>query len=543
MSDIFISYARSTEALAHQVAEALRALGYAVWRDDQLPAHRAYGEVIEERLRASAAVLVLWSADAVKSQWVRAEADLAREAGTLVQLSFDDARLPLPFNQIQCADMTGWAGDLTAPGWRKVVASLDELIAKAPQTAPTPPTPQSSPALPTKPSIAVLPFENLSEDAEQGYFADGMVEEIVGALTRYRSIFVIASGSTRVFKGKVVAPQEIARQLGVRYVLEGSVRRSGERVRITVRLIEAAEGTQVWGDRFDDTLDDIFALQDRVALSVAGVMEPALHAMEIQRASRRPTENMGGYDLYLRAYPLYLAWRKETAFEALTLLDRALALDPAFAGALTLAATCHRQIAENRWDEDVAERKRLALELAARAVAAGPDDAFVLAQNAMTIASFDRDMTYGRSLLDRAISLNPGSAFVWYMSGLLHMAAGDPERVVEHMEAAARLDPLSATGIHARKYIAVARFQQGRFAEALALFKPIDQSIASDNALLAAIQGHLGQLTQAKESIAQYEAVTPVPIGRSATWFRRPEHQKLFQQGLDLAQGLDPAEA
>lgn len=197
MAEIFISYASATVDQAKQIADALRALGYGVWRDDELPAHRAYGEVIEQRLRSAKAVVVIWSASAVKSQWVRAEADLAREAGKLVQLRIDGALLPLPFNQIQCADLTDWSGDADAPGWRKVTASIAELFSGESQLAEVlEPASTSPPQAPTKPSLAVLPFANLSGEADQEYFADGMVVEIVAALSRIKSIFVIASGRT-----------------------------------------------------------------------------------------------------------------------------------------------------------------------------------------------------------------------------------------------------------------------------------------------------------------------------------------------------------
>src|SRR5579862_3762065 len=316
MSDIFISYARSTETQARQVAEALRGLGYNIWRDDELPAHRAYTEVIEERLRAAKAVVVIWSAEAVKSQWVRAEADIAREAGTLVQLRVDGSTPPLPFNQIQCADLAGWTGDANAPGWRKVVASIGDLVGVAAPSAEAPPPP-------SKPSIAVMPFANLSGDPEQDYFADGMVVEIVEALSRIRSIFVIASGSSLSFKGKGVAAQDAARQLGVRYVVEGSMRKAGGRVRIGVQLIDAADGAQIWTHRFEDTLEDVFALQDSVALAVAGKIEPTVQQAEIRRASARPTDNLSSYDLYLRALPLQRSFVRANILEALDLASRA----------------------------------------------------------------------------------------------------------------------------------------------------------------------------------------------------------------------------
>src|SRR5579863_10552372 len=233
MSDIFISYARSTEPQAKRVAEALRGLGYHVWRDDELPAHRAYTDVIEERLEAAKAVVVIWSAEAVKSEWVQSEADTARKDHKLVQLTVDGSKLPRPFDRIQCADLIGWTGDLEAPGWRKVVASVADLIGGA---APSPPSVADALPLPSKPSIAVLPFANLSGDPEQVYFADGMVAEIVTALTRFNSLFVIGSDSSAAYRGAGKSRKAIAGELGVRYVLEGSVRRAGARVRIIAQL-------------------------------------------------------------------------------------------------------------------------------------------------------------------------------------------------------------------------------------------------------------------------------------------------------------------
>jgi len=177
LSDIFVSYGRSTEAQAHEVAEALRSVGYNVWRDDELPAHRAYGDVIEERLHAAKAVVVLWSAEAARSQWVRAEADIAREAGTLVQVTIDGTIPPLPFNQIQCADLKGWNGDTNAPGWRKVESSVALLVRGAPQESSQ--SSQAKVAPVRRVAICVLPFINLSGDAEQEYFSDGITDDII----------------------------------------------------------------------------------------------------------------------------------------------------------------------------------------------------------------------------------------------------------------------------------------------------------------------------------------------------------------------------
>src|SRR5258708_3558463 len=233
MSDIFISYARSTEAQAQAVAEALRGLGYGVWRDDELPAHRAYAEVIEERLRSAKAVVVMWSAEAVKSQWVRAEANVARAAGTLVQLRLDNTVPPLPFNEIQCADLVGWTGDLGAHGWKKVAASVAELIG-AIAAQPTP-----SPAV-RKRSICVLPFANMSGDPEQEYFSDGISEDIITDLSKVSALEVCARNTAFTFKGKSMKVPDVARELGVSHVLEGSVRKAGGRARITPQLIDSS---------------------------------------------------------------------------------------------------------------------------------------------------------------------------------------------------------------------------------------------------------------------------------------------------------------
>jgi adenylate cyclase len=204
MADILISYARSRPKEAQAITEALRARGYNVWIDDAIPAHRAYADVIEEELKAAAAVVVVWSAEAVKSQWVQSEADHARAAGKLVQLNIDGANLPMPFDRIQCTDLNGWAGDPGAPAWRKVVASIAALTG-APAAAPAPVV-DALPLAQLKPSIAVMPFANLSNDPEQDYFVDGVVEEIVAALARFKSLFVIASAPSR-FSGSPERPR------------------------------------------------------------------------------------------------------------------------------------------------------------------------------------------------------------------------------------------------------------------------------------------------------------------------------------------------
>ena len=538
MSDIFVSYARSTATQARAVAGALRGLGYAVWLDDELPAHRAYTDVIEERLRAAKAVVVIWSAEGVKSHWVRAEASAALAAGTLVQLTVDGAPPPMPFSQIQCADMAGWTGDATASGWRKVVASIGELIGDQPAPAAPPPLP-----LPAKPSIAVLPFANLSGDPEQEYFADGMVEEIIRALSRYKSIFVIGSGSGLSFKGKATTPQEAAQMLGVRYVLEGSVRKAGPRVRIAVKLANGADGAQIWADRFEDTLEDVFALQDRVALSVAGIIQPAVNEAEIRRASARPTESMGSYDLCLRAVALYRTFAKADVLAALDLLDRAIALDPNHGMALSRALLCHFLILVNGWSDEPERYQFRAKDLAMRALKVGGDDPDVLLNLSIATPILGGDLDAAISLADRAMEINPGSSTVWFASGWARMQLGYPQLGYEQLETALRLDPLSQYRPTMLCGLGIARFAQGRFGEAAPLFKQCIQlrpEFSLAYMFLAASHGHLGEIAAAREAIARHGSLSAQAGPMGADW-PDPVARQLLIEGIAIAQGEEPA--
>ena len=504
---VFVSYARSTEAAANLVIEALQALGYDVWWDGRLPAHRPYAEVLDERLQTAAAVVVIWSAAALKSHWVRGEADRARKADTLVQLSIDGAAPPLPFDQIHCANLSGWGGDTGAAGWRSVAASVAELLGSGAPAAPLP-----LPPLPDKPSIALLPFANLSQDVDQAYFVEGMMDEVVTALSRIRSIFVIASGSTLSLRGQSIDAGEAASRLGVRYILEGSVRRSDTRVRIKVSLTDAATGAQIWSERFEDTLSDVFSLQDRVALSVAGVIEPSIQSAEARRVARRPLESLGAYDLYLRAAPLRATLEKADVLQALALLERAVELEPGFAPALAQAAGCHSQIFTNGWAEDREAHRREGLEMARRAVAAGADDAQVLAHTANAVMDLDNDIDHAIALINRATSLNPGCAYAWLISGIVHLVEGDGDAAADHLERAARLDPLSHLGEVARAHIGIARAAQGDYPTAVRLLRATTFRSARIHLILAALYGELGMFDASQDELSLYSGSSQVPV-------------------------------
>jgi adenylate cyclase len=297
MAHVFVSYARTDEPHAEHVAEALRAQGYEVWRDDQLPAHRAYAEVIEEHLRAADAVIVLWSAEAAKSQWVRSEANVARSACTLVQATLDSSLPPMPFDQIQCADLADWDGRADTAGWRKLAASIATLAGRSAKSAPA----ESRKARRQQVSVCVLPFVNMSGDAEQEYFSDGISEDITTDLSKVSSLAVIARNTAFQLKGHSVDVCDVAKRFNVSHVLEGSVRKAGNRVRITAQLIDGATGDHIWAERYDRDLTDIFAIQDEISEAIVAALKLRLLPQEKKAIEHRGTTNADAYNLYLMA--------------------------------------------------------------------------------------------------------------------------------------------------------------------------------------------------------------------------------------------------
>jgi adenylate cyclase len=320
--------------------------------------------------------------------------------------------------------------------------------------------------LPDKPSIAVLPFQNLSGDREQEYFADGMVEEIITALSRIRWLFVIARNSSFTYKGQAVDVKQVGRDLGVRYVLEGSVRKGGNRVRITAQLIDATNGAHLWADRFDGLLEDVFDLQDKVAISVAGVIEPTLRQSEIERARRKRPDSLDAYDLYLRALPSIFTPMPEDADKALPLLVKAIELEPDYAAAHSMIAWCH----EVRYLRGgVQEETRLAaLHHARLAIAGGGDDAAALATAGFVIAVCGHDFETALTAFDRSFALSSSSALVLGLSSIVRAWKGDDAIAVEHAERAIRLSPFDPLIYLPYVGLAYAHFAASRFEETVA---------------------------------------------------------------------------
>jgi adenylate cyclase len=416
----------------------------------------------------------------------------------------------------------------------RVYRVCDRAAAAKPSSAPAPPVLP----LPDKPSIAVLPFQNMSGDPEQEYFADGMVEDIITALSRIKWLFVIARNSTFTYKGRAVDVKQVGRELGVRYVLEGSVRRAGQQVRITGQLIGAVTGTHLWADRFDGSLEDIFELQDKVASSVAGVIEPTLQVAEIRRLADRPTSDLTAYDLYLRALSHTYTWAKGDIVAALELLGQAIERDPHYGPALALAAGCHYNLHLNGWANDPELSRREGVDLSRQSLRVASDDPGVLGGAAAVLAYFGEDIHAAIELIDRALALNPSFARGWVTSGRLRLWAGQPELAISHFETSLRLSP------HAHRSgtfmeIGLGYFFARQFEDAVVmLLRSLQEhpGWAPTYRFLAACYAHLGRLDEARDIIKQLRAVTPVVIPDAMHW-RKPEHRKLFLDGLRLAIG------
>ena len=327
-------------------------------------------------------------------------------------------------------------------------------------------SPDPALALPDKPSIAVLPFQNMSGDPEQDYFTDGMVEEIITGLSRMHWLFVIARNSSFAYKGKSPDIRQVGRELGVRYVLEGSVRKAANRLRITGQLIDAATGAHLWADRFDGGIEDVFELQDHVTSRVIGAIAPKLEQAEIERAKHKPTDSLDAYDYYLRGMASVHRWSKEGVGEALQQFYKVIELDPDFASAYGLAAWCYFWRRVNGWMTNRVQEVSESIRLAGRAAQLGNDDAVALSFSGLTIGWVGGDVEAAAELTDRALVLNPNLAAAWSSSGFLKTLLGDPKVGIEHLERAMRISPLDPLMFFMENITALAHFLAGRYNEA-----------------------------------------------------------------------------
>jgi TolB-like protein/class 3 adenylate cyclase len=437
-------------------------------------------------------------------------------------------KLPYPFEDM---------GEQTVKNIARPVRVYRVWDRAIPIEEPLPVSPQPLP-LPDKPSIAVLPFANMSGDPEQEYFADGMVEEIITALSRIRWLFVIARNSSFTYKGQAVDVKQVGRELGVRYVLEGSVRKAGGRVRITAQLIDALSGAHLWADRFDGLLDDVFELQDRIAVSVAGVIEPTLQAAEMRRSAARPTTDLSAYDLYLRALASFFPTTRERVLDALGLLEQAIAIDRHYGPALAWAAVCHLRLVADGWAEAPETTRCKGVDLARQALEVAKNDPEILANAAFVLAYFGEDIGAMIGLVDRALTLNPSFAHGWYLSGLLKAWAGYPDLAIEHIETSLRLSPRERAGtplwLMGSAYFFKRQFDEA--ASKLLLSIQDHPGFPAPYRFLASCYAHMGRLDEARAIVAKLRAITHQVVP-SVLHLRNPEDRELFLSGLRLAAG------
>lgn len=367
------------------------------------------------------------------------------------------------------------------------------------------------PELPDKPSIAVLPFDNMSGDPGQDYFADGIVEEIITALSRFRQLFVIARNSSFAFKGRAVDIKQVGRELGVRYVLEGSVRKAGNRLRISGQLIDTSNESHLWADRFDGPVEDVFDLQDKVMLGVIGAIEPTIRQAEIERSRRKRPENLSAYDCVMRAMPAFWSADASTRGTALQLLERAIAIDPEYALARALAAWCHAQNVSYHSTQSPSHERSESIRLAEEAVRLDSEDPMVLTALAAAYA-MARRVSEASSLVERALLLNPNSAWIWQRSAWNYLYRGEYDEAIERFRASVRRSPRDPLNYNAYFGIGCAYFGQSRYADAVEWLQHAIGSRPSASFIyrvLASALAHLDRIEEAKQAAATFRTHHP----------------------------------
>ena len=398
----------------------------------------------------------------------------------------------------------------------------------------------NTPALPNKPSIAVLPFQNMSDDQGQEYFADGMAEDIISALSRVKGFFVIARNSSFTFRSRAVDIKQVARELGVRYVLEGSVRRSGNRLRITVQLIEGPSNAHIWSDHYDGGMTEVFDLQDRITESIIGALEPTIRSAEIERSRRKRPENLEAYDLVMQALPLFWNNARETHSHSIALLERAMTMDPGYALAAALCAWSHAVNAVWLWADQPARERDTALRLAATAASLDSEDPFVLALLSAVYANC-KQLPEAAPLIDKSLAIDPNSAFAWHQRGWLTLYLSDPDRAIECFERGMRISPLDPYNFNPMIGIGNAHIVARRFEEGVIWVKKgIAASPAASWAWRHIVGAYvvLGRMEEAKEALAKFRASNPgatVSLIRESLINQNAEWRQMHLEGLRKA--------
>lgn len=508
MTEVFISYARPTAAQAEAMAMFLREAGFGVWRDDDLPPHRPFGDVIEERLRAARAVVVLWSGDAAKSQWVRAEADMAREYNKLVQLTLDGSPLPMPFNQIQCANLIGWTGDPAAPALKKIVQSVTALV--HPEKAdPAGQAGNAGLAGQLSSHFSALPSHGAAWLAASGPatvavattgtafpLADELATQLATALACHPALQV---------RSRATDPAE--------YLVELQARQAGGRIRATARLLVVADGAQLWCERFEGSEEELFELEDRVTELVTANVEAHVRRSRIQRT-------LEGSNPTTQEARISAAWmainrmEREGYREALAALEPLLATPVSTsAEALAMAALCHGTLWANGHSGTSAADRDQAISHARRALKISDTDPFPTGLSAIMLAWCGEPVEPCIALIDRIAKLSPGFAPVNLWAGQIHLISGQLEKAASALETARRLDQRMTVRPILLGVLGAVRMLQQQHNEAFALLleaSHLQGQIPMNAIFLAATLGHLGQLEEGRAALARAEAIAPV---------------------------------
>jgi TolB-like protein/cytochrome c-type biogenesis protein CcmH/NrfG len=491
MADVFVSYARSDKPRVAPLVAAIQARGWSVWWDPAIDPGQEFDRQIAAELKATAAVLVVWTPVSVESRWVRGEAREGADRGVLVPVRFDGASLPIDVRALHTTDLDGWDGDPQSPQCQEVLRALSSILARQPGD---PTSPAKAPEVPLPPAggtarvaICVLPFTNMSGDPEQEHFSDGITEDIITELSRWRLLSVRSRSASFRYRGVAVDMKHVARELNVRYIVEGSVRRIGDRIRITAQLIDADSGSHIWGEKYDRNLAEVFSVQDQLVQKIVSTLVGRVQAADIERARRKPPKSLAAYEYVLKANAL--PWDElEGAAEATRLLEAAIKLDPDYGLAYAVLAAV-------RWDSWYRDRTgsdaglQEAYILAKRAVELDQNESTcyaMLGHACLRRRSFDQALQYAR----RAIELNPTNPWNRADMGDILNYVGRAEDALASLKVAREIDPYFEEPWYWRS-MGQAYMVLHRYEEALEAF---DHASVRSARLLALAAGCLARL-------------------------------------------------
>ena len=538
MADVFVSYARGDKARVAPLVAAIEAKGWSVWWDPEIGPGQEFDRQIDAALKAAAAVLVVWTPTSVESRWVRGEAREGADRGILVPLRFEGANLPIDVRALHTTDFDGWNEDPGSAQVQEMLRALGAILGPQRATVPEPAKGDPVQAAPAvgrdRVSICVLPFSNMSGDPEQEHFSDGITEDIITELSRWRMLAVRSRSASFRYRGLAVDMKQVARELNVRYIVEGSVRRMGERIRITAQLIATETGSHIWGEKFDRDLAAVFSVQDQVVQTIVSTLVGRVQASDIERARRKPPASLAAYECVLKANAL--PWEDQNSGAEVTrLIEKAIEIDPGygFAHAL-LAFRCYGKWIDDPSHSDAALQE--AYVLAKRAVELDENESTcfsALANVCLRRRSFDQALQYAQ----RAIELNPTNQWNRADLGYIQIHVGQAEAALASFRHAREIDPYFDQPWYWRS-IGQAHMVLHRYRDALEMFDRVSAPTYRTIALIAGCHARLGDMERAKVSVAACLALRP---GFSIDHYMSKEPFKFPADAAHLAESLHMA--